>query len=178
MCLQVEDRFYIYLEYVHPGSINKYVREHCGAITESVIRNFTRHILSGLAYLHSKKTIHRYSPMLGMLHASLSLKPEDRYLFNYFCLLVENYYFFFPYLFIHFGFGPLVIFVFLSLYAYRDIKGANLLVDSAGVVKLADFGMAKHVSSKSPRLYNILFLVSFLMPWRQWFSHFIDSLYF
>lgn len=82
----VDDRFYIYLEYVHPGSINKYVRDHCGAITESVIRNFTRHILSGLAYLHSKKTIH------------------------------------------------------------RDIKGANLLVDSAGVVKLADFGMAKHLT--------------------------------
>ena len=29
---------------------------------------------------------------------------------------------------------------------YRDIKGANLLVDAFGVVKLADFGMAKHVS--------------------------------
>lgn len=82
----IEDRFYIYLEYVHPGSINKYIHEHCGAITECVIRNFTRHILSGLAYLHSKKTIH------------------------------------------------------------RDIKGANLLVDSAGVVKLADFGMAKHLT--------------------------------
>ncbi|WVZ10476.1 hypothetical protein V8G54_015006 [Vigna mungo] len=82
----VEDKFYIYLEYVHPGSMNKYVREHCGAITEWVLRSFTRHILSGLAYLHSKKTIH------------------------------------------------------------RDIKGANLLVDSAGVVKLADFGMAKHLT--------------------------------
>lgn len=58
--LQVEDQFYIYLEYVHPGSISKYVREHCGAMTESVVRNFTRHILTGLAYLHSKKTIHRY----------------------------------------------------------------------------------------------------------------------
>lgn len=31
---------------------------------------------------------------------------------------------------------------------YRDIKGANLLVDAYGVVKLADFGMAKHVSYK------------------------------
>lgn len=82
----VDDRFYIYLEFVHPGSINKYVHEHCGAITEAVVRNFTRHILSGLAYLHSTKTIH------------------------------------------------------------RDIKGANLLVDSCGVVKLADFGMAKHLS--------------------------------
>ncbi|XP_061341361.1 mitogen-activated protein kinase kinase kinase 5-like [Gastrolobium bilobum] len=88
----VEDKFYIYLEYIHPGSINKYVREHCGAITESVVRNFTRHIVSGLAYLHSKKTIH------------------------------------------------------------RDIKGANLLVDSAGVVKLADFGMAKHLTGHDTNL--------------------------
>ncbi|XP_076918486.1 mitogen-activated protein kinase kinase kinase 5-like isoform X2 [Bidens hawaiensis] len=83
----VEDRFCIYIEYVHPGPLNKYVREHYGAITESVVRNFTRHILSGLAYLHSKKTVH------------------------------------------------------------RDIKGANLLVDASGVVKLADFGLAKHLSA-------------------------------
>ncbi|XXG49175.1 hypothetical protein AAC387_Pa02g3429 [Persea americana] len=83
-----EDRFYIYLEYVHPGSISKYIQDHCGAMTESVVRNFTRHILSGLAYLHGTKTIH------------------------------------------------------------RDIKGANLLVDASGVVKLADFGMAKHLSGQ------------------------------
>ncbi|XAR73957.1 Mitogen-activated protein kinase kinase kinase [Bertholletia excelsa] len=88
----IQDRFYIYLEYVHPGSINKYIHEHCGAITESVVRNFTRHILSGLAYLHSKKTIH------------------------------------------------------------RDIKGANLLVDANGVVKLADFGMAKHLAGPASYL--------------------------
>ncbi|GMP28078.1 hypothetical protein CsSME_00003769 [Camellia sinensis var. sinensis] len=88
----IGDRFYIYLEYVHPGSINKYVHEHCGAITECVVRSFTRHILSGLAYLHSTKTIH------------------------------------------------------------RDIKGANLLVDSNGVVKLADFGMAKHLSGPAANL--------------------------
>ncbi|CAK7337624.1 unnamed protein product [Dovyalis caffra] len=88
----VDDKFYIYLEYVHPGSINKYVREHCGAITESVVRNFSRHILSGLAYLHSMKTIH------------------------------------------------------------RDIKGANLLVDASGVVKLADFGMAKLLTGQAADL--------------------------
>ncbi|KAG2284645.1 hypothetical protein Bca52824_055865 [Brassica carinata] len=56
----VDDRFFIYLEYVHPGSINKYIQDHCGCtMTESVVRSFTRHILSGLAYLHSKKTVHR-----------------------------------------------------------------------------------------------------------------------
>ncbi|XP_074305203.1 mitogen-activated protein kinase kinase kinase 5 isoform X2 [Silene latifolia] len=87
-----DDKFYIYLEYVYPGSINKYVHEHCGAITEAVVRNFTRHICSGLAYLHGRKTIH------------------------------------------------------------RDIKGANLLVDSSGVVKLADFGMAKHLTGQAAEL--------------------------
>ncbi|XP_020592689.1 mitogen-activated protein kinase kinase kinase 5-like isoform X2 [Phalaenopsis equestris] len=87
-----EDQFFIYLEYVYPGSINKYVQEHCGAMTESVVRNFTRHILTGLAFLHSTNNIH------------------------------------------------------------RDIKGANLLVDVNGVVKLADFGMAKHLSGAAPAL--------------------------
>ncbi|KAJ8470093.1 hypothetical protein OPV22_024436 [Ensete ventricosum] len=86
----IANRLYIYLEYVHPGSINKYVRQYCGAISESVVRNFTRHILNGLIYLHSKQIMH------------------------------------------------------------RDIKGANLLVDVNGVVKLADFGMAKHLSGAAP----------------------------
>lgn len=89
---RIEDQFYIYLEYVYPGSINKYLHEHCGAMTESVVRNFTGHILKGLAYLHSTNTVH------------------------------------------------------------RDIKGANLLVDAQGVVKLADFGMAKHLSETAAAL--------------------------
>ena len=34
----------------------------------------------------------------------------------------------------------------LMIMLYRDIKGANLLVDASSVVKLVDFGVAKHVS--------------------------------
>ncbi|XP_031480195.1 mitogen-activated protein kinase kinase kinase 5-like [Nymphaea colorata] len=84
----VEDHFYIYLEFVHPGSITKFIQESGGSLPEAVVRNFTRHILLGLAYLHSKDVVH------------------------------------------------------------RDIKGANLLVNDRGVVKLADFGMAKYLSGQ------------------------------
>ncbi|KAK6939552.1 Protein kinase domain, partial [Dillenia turbinata] len=89
---KVEDRLDIHLEYVYPGSISKYIRELCGAIPESVVRHFTCHILSGLAYLHSMNTVH------------------------------------------------------------RDVKGANLLVDASGTVKLADFGLAKHLRGQLAEL--------------------------
>ncbi|CAO2821192.1 unnamed protein product [Amaranthus hypochondriacus] len=84
----VGDRLYIYLEYVSGGSIYKLLQEY-GQLGELAIRIYTQQILSGLAYLHGKNTIH------------------------------------------------------------RDIKGANLLVDPNGRVKLADFGMAKHVTGHS-----------------------------
>ncbi|XP_022132587.1 mitogen-activated protein kinase kinase kinase 3 [Momordica charantia] len=76
----------VYLEYVSGGSIHKLLQEY-GAFKEPVIRNYTRKILSGLAYLHGRNTVH------------------------------------------------------------RDIKGANILVDPNGGVKLVDFGMAKHISN-------------------------------
>lgn len=87
-CEMVGDRLYIYLEYVSGGSIYKLLQEY-GEFGESAIRSYTRQILSGLAYLHTKNTVH------------------------------------------------------------RDIKGANILVDPNGRVKLADFGMAKHISGQA-----------------------------
>ncbi|URE26764.1 hypothetical protein MUK42_06608 [Musa troglodytarum] len=81
-----EDTLSVYLEYVSGGSIHKLLQEY-GPFGESLTRNYTAQILSGLAYLHGRKTVH------------------------------------------------------------RDIKGANILVDPNGEIKLADFGMAKHISA-------------------------------
>ncbi|XP_071692091.1 mitogen-activated protein kinase kinase kinase YODA-like [Rutidosis leptorrhynchoides] len=81
----VDDKLYIYLEYVSGGSIHKLLQDY-GPLGEIAIRSYTHQILSGLVYLHAKNTVH------------------------------------------------------------RDIKGANILVDPNGRVKLADFGMAKHIS--------------------------------
>ncbi|XP_022884466.1 mitogen-activated protein kinase kinase kinase 3-like isoform X1 [Olea europaea var. sylvestris] len=81
-----EETLSVYLEYVSGGSIHKLLQEY-GPFGEPVIQNYTRQILSGLAYLHGRNTVH------------------------------------------------------------RDIKGANILVDPNGEIKLADFGMAKHITS-------------------------------
>ncbi|KAJ4715328.1 Mitogen-activated protein kinase kinase kinase [Melia azedarach] len=86
-----EERLSVYLEYVSGGSIHKLLQEY-GPFKEPVIQTYTRQILSGLAYLHARNTVH------------------------------------------------------------RDIKGANILVDPHGEIKLADFGMAKHITSCSSML--------------------------
>uniref|UniRef100_A0A5B7AXL3 mitogen-activated protein kinase kinase kinase n=1 Tax=Davidia involucrata TaxID=16924 RepID=A0A5B7AXL3_DAVIN len=86
-----EETLSVYLEYVSGGSIHKLLQEY-GPFREPVIQNYTRQILSGLAYLHGRNTVH------------------------------------------------------------RDIKGANILVDPNGEIKLADFGMAKHITACSSML--------------------------
>ncbi|KAG2410795.1 Mitogen-activated protein [Vigna angularis] len=53
----IDDRLYVYLEYVSGGSIYKLVKEY-GQLGEIAIRNYTRQILLGLAYLHAKNTVH------------------------------------------------------------------------------------------------------------------------
>ncbi|RZC13178.1 Mitogen-activated protein kinase kinase kinase 3 isoform B [Glycine soja] len=87
----VEESLSVYLEYVSGGSIHKLLQEY-GSFKEPVIQNYTRQIVSGLAYLHGRNTVH------------------------------------------------------------RDIKGANILVDPNGEIKLADFGMAKHINSSASML--------------------------
>ncbi|XAR62351.1 Mitogen-activated protein kinase kinase kinase [Bertholletia excelsa] len=86
-----EETLSVYLEYVSGGSIHKLLQEY-GPFKEPVIQNYTRQILSGLAYLHGRNTVH------------------------------------------------------------RDIKGANILLDPIGEIKLADFGMAKHITACSSML--------------------------
>ncbi|GAX75900.1 hypothetical protein CEUSTIGMA_g3343.t1 [Chlamydomonas eustigma] len=82
--LKENGSLFIFLEYVPGGSIASLLHRF-GPLQESVIRIYTRQILSGLTYLHSLRTVH------------------------------------------------------------RDIKGANLLVEKDGRIKLADFGMAKQM---------------------------------
>lgn len=78
----------IFLEYVPGGSVATMLVNY-GPLGESLISNFVRQILTGLAYLHSKDIIH------------------------------------------------------------RDIKGANILVDIKGAVKISDFGISKRVEASS-----------------------------
>lgn len=75
----------IFLEYVPGGSVSSMLNNY-GPFEESLIINFTRQILIGVAYLHKKNIIH------------------------------------------------------------RDIKGANILIDIRGCVKITDFGISKKLS--------------------------------
>lgn len=83
-----ESHLNIFLEYVPGGSVATMLVNY-GPLGESLIANFVRQILTGLAYLHSKDIIH------------------------------------------------------------RDIKGANILVDNKGTVKISDFGISKRVEAST-----------------------------
>jgi serine/threonine protein kinase len=57
--MQSTETLSVYLEFVSGGSIHKLLQEY-GPLGETVLRNYTAQILSGLAYLHGRKTVHRY----------------------------------------------------------------------------------------------------------------------
>lgn len=78
----------IFLEYVPGGSIAMMLKQY-NHFQEPLVRNFTKQILLGLAYLHGCNIIH------------------------------------------------------------RDIKGANVLVDNHGVLKISDFGISKRVEAST-----------------------------
>ncbi|KAH8515768.1 hypothetical protein H0E87_004275 [Populus deltoides] len=52
------DNLSVYLEFVSGGSFHKLLSEY-GPFSETLIQNYTKQILSGLAYLHGRKTMHR-----------------------------------------------------------------------------------------------------------------------
>lgn len=56
----INDRLYIYLEYMPGGSISQ-VLEHFGALGEPLVAQYTRDVVLGLEYLHSRETpvLHR-----------------------------------------------------------------------------------------------------------------------
>lgn len=60
---QIKDKHCIVLEYVSPGPIRKYLQN--GAVTELIVRSFTRQILTGLEFLHANNIMHRYYETLS-----------------------------------------------------------------------------------------------------------------
>ena len=55
---QINNYYFLYLEYIPGGSIKNIV-EQFGGINERLIRKYTKQILVGLKYLHDNKIIHR-----------------------------------------------------------------------------------------------------------------------
>jgi mitogen-activated protein kinase kinase kinase len=83
-----ENYLNIFLEYVPGGSIAGMLKQY-SFFNETLVRNFVRQIMKGLAYLHGRDIIH------------------------------------------------------------RDIKGANVLVDNKGGIKISDFGISKRADVAS-----------------------------
>jgi serine/threonine protein kinase len=149
------------MEYVHPVSVYNYIQKHSGAITESTVCSFVRHILRGLAFLHGQNIMHRYVQICIHLYficcygflldlcsspcgcefgflLELSRLPLKKFKGKKNCQMI---------LLVVCTSALNITLLCTWIYYYRNIKGANMLIDVNVVVKLADFGMAKHVSA-------------------------------
>lgn len=56
-CKEEGENVYIYMEHMPGGSLSSMLKQY-GRFEENVIKKFTKQLLEGLAYLHSKKVIH------------------------------------------------------------------------------------------------------------------------
>lgn len=112
-------RLFIFLEYVPGGSIATLITRF-GPLVESVIRVYTRQILKGIVSSSAARQ-HMHSRGLKTL-CPPARDPCRRRL----CC-------------------PGLAYLHSMRTVHRDIKGANLLVEKNGRVKLADFGMAKQM---------------------------------
>ena len=107
---------YIFTEWVPGGSISSLLLTF-GTLSENVVRTYTRQLLAGLAFLHSKSVVHRDIKVRASAppphHLSASARRLHRGLTRPSTLL----------------------------------QGGNVLVDDHGVVKLADFGASKQLDT-------------------------------
>jgi serine/threonine protein kinase len=70
--MQSNETLSVYLEYVSGGSIHKLLQEY-GPFGEAVLRSYTAQILSGLAYLHGRNTVHRYLAVIYIINTSATV---------------------------------------------------------------------------------------------------------
>ncbi|KAH9495283.1 Mitogen-activated protein kinase kinase kinase 5 [Bulinus truncatus] len=54
-----ESKVFIFMEYMSQGNLKDYIENRQSRMTENEVRTFTKQILEGVEYLHSKNTLHR-----------------------------------------------------------------------------------------------------------------------
>lgn len=130
------------IEYMDGGSLQDLV-EAGGTKNEMVIADIARQTLSGLSYLHSFKSVHR-----GRLTSILTHQPHKLYLSLFL---------------FYFSSCPFLIYPISLL---TDIKPANILCSSRGVIKIADFGISIVLDNTAGFAQSFVGTVCYMSPER------------